>query len=124
VWITIHGYDGSVSSSVSHLDIVHTLEHLPGINVTGNHTISIRGITGDEASLNAVVDIFVEDAHKGDDVEDYEGLSDMTMLLIGLGSGIFVTMAGFGAMFLLSINDVKLFSRTSNGTSEAEMIDD
>jgi len=123
-WITIHGYEGSVSSSVSHLDIVHTLEHLPGINVTGNHTISIRGITGDEASLNAVVDIYVEDAHKGDDVEDYEGLSDMTMLLIGLGSGIFVTMAGFGAMFLLSINDVKLFSRTSNGTSEAETIDD
>ncbi len=105
-WATLHDYDESMSFSLSHTDIVDTLEHLPGINVTGNHTISIRGIQGDGASLNAVADIYIEEAEKdgGNDGES-DGMSGATMLVIGLMSGIVVALGGFGALTLLSRED-------------------
>lgn len=49
-WSNIHGFDhGSPSGELSLIDIVHQLEHLPGTDVLGNHTISLRGIQYNES---------------------------------------------------------------------------
>lgn len=49
-WSNIHGFGhGSPSGELSLIDIVHQLEHLPGTDVLGNHTISLRGIQYNES---------------------------------------------------------------------------
>ena len=69
-WSNIHGFDhGSPSGELFLIDIVHQLEHLPGTDVLGNHTISLRGIqyneSGGQSSSTplATADIMIMDAN-------------------------------------------------------------
>ena len=69
-WSNIHGFEhGSSSGELSLIDIVHQLEHLPGTDVLGNHTISLRGIqyneSGGQSSSTplATADIMIMDAN-------------------------------------------------------------
>ncbi|NDB65786.1 MAG: hypothetical protein EB168_08985, partial [Euryarchaeota archaeon] len=43
-WSNIHSYEHTTNAELSAIDIAHQLEHLPGIDLQGNHTLSIRGI--------------------------------------------------------------------------------
>ena len=44
-WSNIHSFSpGDSTGTLQAIDIIHQLEHLPGIDVEGNHTISFRGI--------------------------------------------------------------------------------
>jgi|TARA_B110000902_G_scaffold259881_1_gene331910 hypothetical protein len=44
-WSNIHSFSpGDTSGTLAAIDIIHQLEHLPGIDVEGNHTISLRAI--------------------------------------------------------------------------------
>jgi len=45
-WSNIHTYDGKESVELSYEQIVQELEHLPGIIIHDNHTLSLRGIEG------------------------------------------------------------------------------
>jgi hypothetical protein len=48
-WSNLHSFDhGDNEFTISAIDMIHNLEHLPGISLEGNHTISIRGIGIDE----------------------------------------------------------------------------
>lgn len=48
-WTNLHSFDhGDEEFTISAIDMIHNLEHLPGISLEGNHTISIRGIGNDE----------------------------------------------------------------------------
>ena len=49
-WSNIHTYDGENSVALSYEQIVQELEHLPGIIMHDNHTLSLRGIEGMTAS--------------------------------------------------------------------------
>jgi len=69
-WSNIHGFDhGSPSGELFLIDIVHQLEHLPGTDVLGNHTISLRGIqyneSGGQSSSTplATADVMIMDAN-------------------------------------------------------------
>ena len=69
-WSNIHGFDhGKPSGELSLIDIVHQLEHLPGTDVLGNHTISLRGIqyneSGGQSSSTPLTtaDIMIMDAN-------------------------------------------------------------
>ena len=42
-------------------DIVHELEHLPGVELLGNHTLSMRGIEGTSSSPLISIDIMLTD---------------------------------------------------------------
>ena len=48
-WSNLHSFDhGDDKFTISAIDMIHNLEHLPGITLEGNHTISIRGIGNGE----------------------------------------------------------------------------
>ena len=96
-WSNIHGFDhGSPSGELFLIDIVHQLEHLPGTDVLGNHTISLRGIqyneSGGQSSSTplATADIMIMDANTQKPADpDSEGLPAVgvigTMAIIMLG---------------------------------------
>jgi len=96
-WSNIHGFDhGSSSGELSLIDIVHQLEHLPGTDVLGNHTISLRGIqyneSGGQSSSTplATAEIMIMDANTDVPVgSDSEGIPAVgvigTMAIIALG---------------------------------------
>ncbi len=49
-WSNIHSFDhGDSSGTLTAIDIIHQLEHLPGIDLEGNHTISLRGIKANDS---------------------------------------------------------------------------
>ena len=96
-WSNIHDFDhGSPSGELYLIDIVHQLEHLPGTDVLGNHTISLRGIqyneSGGQSSSTplATADVMIMDAST--DViseKESEGLPAVgligTMAIVALG---------------------------------------
>ena len=96
-WSNIHGFDhGSPTGELFLIDIVHQLEHLPGTDVLGNHTISLRGIqyneSGGQSSSTplATADIMIMDANTEKPADpDSEGLPAVgvigTMAIIILG---------------------------------------
>ena len=68
-WSNIYSFDsGDTSGELTIIDIISQIEHLPGIAVMGNHTISLRGIqhTSDTSSSSPLVtaEIMVMDDSK------------------------------------------------------------
>lgn len=60
-WSNIHSYDHEMTVTLHYEDIVHELEHLPGIELLGNHTLSMRGIEGTSSSPLISIDIMLTD---------------------------------------------------------------
>ena len=68
----LHSYEmGEESFVLDDITIYHQLEHLPGIEIEGNHTLSVRGITCNNAECSAplstplvAVDIMMMDSDK------------------------------------------------------------
>ena len=62
-WANLHSFDhGDEQATLDLTTIVHQLEHLPGIDVEGNHTLSIRGLMANESgghSATSVVSVNV-----------------------------------------------------------------
>ena len=62
-WANLHTFDGGDEKAILDLTtIVHQLEHLPGIEVEGNHTLSLRGLIANESgghSSSALVSVNV-----------------------------------------------------------------
>ena len=56
-WSNIHSYDGGTSVVLDYDLIVEELEHLPGILLHDNHTLSLRGLDGTTSSPLVSVDI-------------------------------------------------------------------
>ena len=71
-WANLHSYEmGEESFVLDDITIYHQLEHLPGIEIEGNHTLSVRGITCNNAECSAplstplvAVDIMMMDSDK------------------------------------------------------------
>ena len=62
-WANLHTFDeGDEKAMLDLTTIVHQLEHLPGIEVEGNHTLSLRGLIANESgghSSSALVSVNV-----------------------------------------------------------------
>tara|TARA_B100001093_G_scaffold193134_3_gene185661 strand:+ start:7046 stop:9049 length:2004 start_codon:yes stop_codon:yes gene_type:complete len=43
-WSNLHSFDSDASGTLEAIDIIHQLEHLPGTELEGNHTLSFRGL--------------------------------------------------------------------------------
>ena len=56
-WSNIHSYDGGTGVVLDYDLIVEELEHLPGILLHDNHTLSLRGLDGTTSSPLVSVDI-------------------------------------------------------------------
>lgn len=68
-WSNIHSYDHEMKVTLDYEDIVHELEHLPGIELLGNHTLSMRGIEGTSSSPLISIDIMLTDKSSVDESE-------------------------------------------------------
>ena len=60
-WSNIHSYDHEMTVTLHYEDIVHELEHLPGVELLGNHTLSMRGIEATSSSPLISIDIMLTD---------------------------------------------------------------
>ncbi|MDP6235007.1 MAG: S8 family serine peptidase [Candidatus Poseidoniaceae archaeon] len=114
-WSNIHSFaPGDTSGTLSAIDIIHQLEHLPGIDVEGNHTISLRGIkandTGGHTSSPLIsANIMLMDTASAFETttEDSGGISSTSMLL-GLGA--------FVVLFLIVLLLINFITNKEEGT--------
>ena len=109
-WATLHGYEpGTEDVSLDLLTIVHQLEHLPGVSLDGNHTLSVRGLSandsgGHSSSSNVAVNVMLMDTANAKNVESAATsngisagfVSALVVVLLGLGLGavLVVTRSG------------------------------
>ena len=112
-WSNIHTYEsGDTSGELSIIDIIHQLEHLPGITIMGNHTISLRGIQYEDgtssASPLATAEIMVMD-DETDPVSSSEGDGMSTGTLVGISIGGIV-------IFLIALLLISTISNREEGT--------
>ena len=91
-WSNVHTFDYGTEGTLTAIDIIHQLEHLPGTTLEGNHTISLRGIkandTGGHASTPLVtIDIMLMDTANAFAAtgETSSGLSTTTLAVALLG---------------------------------------
>ena len=114
-WSNIHSFaPGDTSGTLTAIDIIHQLEHLPGIDVEGNHTISLRGIkandTGGHTSSPLIsANIMLMDTASAYETttEDSSGISSTSMLL-GLGA--------FVVLFLVVLLLINFITNKEEGT--------
>ena len=60
-WSNIHSYHHENIVILEYEEIVHELEHLPGITLLTNHTLSVRGLDGTTSSPLISIDILLTD---------------------------------------------------------------
>jgi len=113
-WSNIHSFDhGDTSGTLSAIDVIHQLEHLPGIELEGNHTLSLRGIKandsgGHSASPLITVDIMLMDTASAFETKaEVSGMSGTSMVM---GIGAFIVL------FILVLFVINVISNKEEGT--------
>ena len=92
-WTNLHTYERTdTSGEITGIDIIHQLEHLPGIDLDGNHTISIRGLQSNESDGHSssplvTIDIMLMDSASAF-VSETEETPGFTFLTISVASAI------------------------------------
>ena len=113
-WSNINSFDpGDTSGMLTALEIIDQLEHLPGIDVEGNHTISLRGIkandTGGHTSSPLISsNIMLMDVDSAFEAKAEESGMSSTSLIIGF--------AAFIVLFVLVLVLVNVISNKEEGT--------
>jgi subtilisin family serine protease len=97
-WSNLHSYEhGSDTGELSAIDIIHQLEHLPGITIEGNHTVSFRALkynsTGEYSSspLTSTNIMLMDTASAFDDSGDSEDTPGFTLVVASAA----IAMAAF-----------------------------
>ena len=95
------------------IDIIHQLEHLPGIDLEGNHTISLRGIKandsgGHTSSPLISANIMLMDTDSAFDTKI--ATSGMSSTSVVMAIGIFVIL------FIIVLFVVNIISNKEEGT--------
>jgi hypothetical protein len=113
-WSNIHSFDhGDSSGTLTAIDIIHQLEHLPGIDLEGNHTISLRGIKandsgGHTSSPLISANIMLMDTDSAFDTKI--ATSGMSSTSVVMAIGIFVIL------FIIVLFVVNIISNKEEGT--------
>lgn len=113
-WSNIHSFaPGDTSGTLMAIDIINQLEHLPGIDVEGNHTISFRGIkandTGGHSSSPLISsNIMLMDVDSAFETNAEDSEMSSTTLIIGIS--VFILL------FVLVLVAVNYISNKEEGT--------
>jgi Leucine-rich repeat (LRR) protein len=92
-WTNLHSFEKTdTDGNVAAIDIIHQLEHLPGIDLDGNHTISIRGLKsnssgGHSSSPLVTIDIMLMDTASAF-IQESEETPGFTFLAVSVASVI------------------------------------
>jgi len=100
-------------------DIVHELEHLPGTELMGNHTISMRGLDGTSSSSILSIKIMLSE---DSDIDDDDPESANTTLVYGsVFAAVLLTIILL--VGILKTDDEKEAIHPSDEIVEAQIID-
>ncbi|MGY8754280.1 MAG: S8 family serine peptidase [Candidatus Poseidoniales archaeon] len=103
-WSNIHSYQNDELLVLSYEEIVHELEHLPGISLFDNHTLSMRGIDGTNSSPLITFDVMI---HEDGGTSIQESNSSMGVVVYGsIIAGIILVVILLAAM--VSNNKIKV----------------
>ena len=114
-WSNIHTFSpGDTTGTLAAIDIIHQLEHLPGIDVEGNHTISFRGIKANDSGGHASsplisANIMLMDTASAFEAQE-EASSGISTTMIALG------LLGFIVLFLVVLIVTGAISDKEEGT--------
>ena len=92
-WTNLQSYGkADTDGYVTAIDIINQLEHLPGIDLDGNHTISIRGLKsnssgGHSSSPLVTIDIMLMDTASAF-IQESEDTPGFTFLAVSVASVI------------------------------------
>ena len=117
-WSNIHTYEpGDATGELSIIDIIHQIEHLPGIEIMGNHTISLRGIQYEDGTTSASPLVTAEIMVMDDNTEPVvsgggDGFS--TGAIVGISIGGIV-------IFLTALLLISTISNREEGTLAARI---
>ena len=113
-WSNVHSFGhGDTSGTLTAIDIIHQLEHLPGIDLEGNHTISMRGIkandTGGHTSSPLITaNIMLMDTASAFETQSSDTGVSSTSMLLGLGA--------FVVLFLIVLLVINVITNKEEGT--------
>lgn len=102
-WSNLHSFDhGDEDFTITAIEMIHNIEHLPGVSLEGNHTISIRGIgtEGGDTYSTAIItaDIMLMNPSKEIDTKGSEtGISSIA-LTIGAFAIVFLAILLFAGL--------------------------
>lgn len=113
-WSNIHSFnDGDTSGTLAAIDIIHQLEHLPGIDLDGNHTISLRGIKANDTGGHSSSPLISANIMLMDTDSAFEPQSDSTSMP---GVSIFMGIGVFIVLFVLVLFAINIISNKEEGT--------
>ena len=119
-WTNLHSFDyGDEKFTISAIDMIHNLEHLPGISLEGNHTISIRGIgnEGTESYSTAIITADIMLMNPSKEISSSSGDGDGV-------SSIALAIGAFAIVFLVVILIAGLVTDKEEGSLASVDISD
>jgi hypothetical protein len=118
-WTNIHSYHHEDYVTLYFEDIVHELEHLPGTELIGNHTISMRGLEGTSSSSILSMKIMLSD--ESDVGEDDDKSANTTLVYGSVFAAILLTIILL--VGILKTDDEKEAIHPSDEIVEAQILD-
>mgnify|MGYP006159330973 FL=1 len=113
-WSNIHSFgQGDTTGTLMAIDIIHQLEHLPGIDIEGNHTVSLRGIKANDTGGHTSSPLITANIMLMDTDSAFETKSEVS----GMSStSIFMGIGAFVVLFILVLFVVNYISNKEEGT--------
>ena len=113
-WSNIHSFDqGDTTGTLMAIDIIHQLEHLPGIDIEGNHTVSLRGIKANDTGGHTSSPLITANIMLMDTDSAFETKAEVS----GMSStSIFMGIGAFVVLFILVLFVVNFISNKEEGT--------
>ena len=113
-WSNIHSFNqGDTTGTLMAIDIIHQLEHLPGIDIEGNHTVSLRGIKANDTGGHTSSPLITANIMLMDTDSAFETKSEVS----GMSStSIFMGIGAFVVLFILVLFVVNFISNKEEGT--------
>ena len=128
-WANLHTFDhGDEEAKLDLKTIVHQLEHLPGINVEGNHTLSVRGLMANESgghSATSVVSINVMlmDTANAKTYTEEEGMfSGLSNWFLPAAAIIFILVVVMGTYIINRAEEATTVEKLFNVDNDIEAV--
>jgi hypothetical protein len=133
-WANLHTFDeGDSTASLDLVTIVHQLEHLPGIEVEGNHTLSLRGLIANETDpLGApsstplvTLNVMLMDTANAKNAADEDGLfSGLSDWAVPATAVFLVLLVVLGIFVLNRVEEATLVEKVFSNDEDIEAVAD
>ena len=133
-WANLHSFDeGDSTATLDLVTIVHQLEHLPGIEVEGNHTLSLRGLIANETDpLGApsstplvTLNVMLMDTANAKNAADEDGLfSGLSDWAVPATAVFLVLLVVLGIFVLNRVEEATLVEKVFSNDEDIEAVAD